>query len=118
MDQNIITKLHLEQRVRDMKAKGKSERQISKILSDETSQNISKTAIHRCLIKPIGPPRADAEPPPTQQPITQSEPPTPDTSSLPASTSSQKGQKIIKFTSKQPDEYSDYGRNRPWTYWQ
>ncbi len=118
MNQNIITKLNLETRTRDLKQQGKSEREIAKILSDETMQPISKTAVHRLLVKPIEPPRATIEPVPTQQPIAQSEPPTIDTSSHPASTSSQKAQKIIQFTSKQPDEFDYDRRRRPLTFWQ
>jgi hypothetical protein len=114
MNQNNIIKLHLEQRVRVLKAKGKSEREISRTLSEETRQNISKTAIHRCLIKQIEPVGATSEPLQTHQPIAQSEPQHIDTTLQPAAPT----QKIIKFTSKQPDEYSDYGRNRPRTFWQ
>lgn len=166
MNQNIITKLNLETRTRDLKQQGKSEREISRTLSEETRQNVSKSAVHRLLVKAIEPQTVTIEPPQTHQSIEEPEPQRIDTpismfresvlkymnmwekehASINISNylyfcddcyhyfRSQKfnysnikivvcdikrlSPKVRKLTFKQPDEFSDYGRNPSFTFWQ
>jgi phage regulator Rha-like protein len=110
MKQNIILKSNLETTIADMRKQGYTIREIANSLSGKIQVDISYSSIFRFLkkteMKQIATTDLKQE---MQSDVNQSSQKVKQEA---------KPQKVIKFTSKQPGEFDDYGRNRAFTFWQ